>query len=50
MDETSLSIGEQDSIVTNKETEGENGAIIVIIKGTESQKVISVLRNISYSK
>lgn len=50
MDETSLSMGELYTIVTNKEAKGKKGALVAIIKGTESQNVISILRKIPESK
>ena len=50
MDETSLSMGELYTIVTNKEAKGKKGALVAIIKGVESQKVISILRKIPEAK
>lgn len=50
IDETSLSQGELYTIVTNKEAKGRKGAIIAIIKGTQSDKVIEALKHISKTK
>jgi transposase len=46
IDETSLSEGELYTIVTNKAAQGKSGALVAIIEGTESKKVIDVLRKI----
>jgi transposase len=43
IDETSLSQGELYTILTNKSAKGRKGALIAMIKGTESEKVIDVL-------
>jgi transposase len=50
IDETSLSQGELYTIVTNKEAKGRKGAIISIIKGTQSEKVRAILEKISLHK
>ncbi|HSQ98208.1 MAG TPA: transposase [Rickettsiales bacterium] len=46
IDETSLSNGELYTIVTNKKAKGQKGALVAMIQGTCSDKVISVLRKI----
>lgn len=46
IDETSLSQGELYTIVTNKAARGQKGAIVAMVKGTESEKVIKVLHKI----
>lgn len=43
IDETSLSQGELYTILTNKSAKGRKGALIAMIKGTESDKIIGVL-------
>lgn len=43
IDETSLSQGELYTILTNKSAKGRKGALIAMIKGTESDKIIDVL-------
>ncbi|MEM9544375.1 MAG: transposase [Bacteroidota bacterium] len=50
MDETSLSMGELYTIVTNKEAKGKKGALVAIIKGVESQRIICILRKIPTNK
>lgn len=47
IDETSLSQGELYTILTNKAAKGKKGALIAIIKGTESESVIRVLQRIA---
>jgi transposase len=49
IDETSLSQGELYTIVTNKSAKGQKGAIVAMVKGTESEKVIKVLHKIKES-
>ncbi|MFD2522250.1 hypothetical protein [Emticicia soli] len=44
IDETSLSQGELYTILTNKAAKGRKGALIAMIKGTESERIIEVLR------
>ncbi len=43
IDETSLSQGELYTILTNKSAKGRKGALIAMIKGTESDKIIDIL-------
>jgi transposase len=50
IDETSLSDGELYTIVTNKEAKGRKGALIAIIKGTNSDYVRKILEKISLRK
>ncbi len=47
IDETSLSQGELYTILTNKAAKGRKGALVAIIKGTESESVIRVLQRIA---
>lgn len=46
IDETSLSQGELYTILTNKEAKGRKGALIAIIKGTNSDYIRNVLESI----
>jgi transposase len=46
IDETSLSDGELYTIVTNKSAKGRKGAIVAIVAGTQSDKIIKVLNRI----
>jgi transposase len=46
IDETSLSNGELYTILTNKSGKGKKGTIVAMIKGTSSDKVIEVLKQI----
>ena len=46
IDETSLSQGELYTVLTNKAAKGKKGALVAIIKGTESESVIKVLSQI----
>ena len=48
MDETSLSQGELYTIITNKSAKGNKGALVAMIKGTVSDRVIDVLEGISH--
>jgi transposase len=50
IDETALSQGELYTILTNKAAKGKKGAIVAIIKGTDSPKVMSILEKISIKK
>lgn len=50
IDETALSQGELYTILTNKAAKGKKGAIVAIIKGTDSPKVMSILEKISINK
>lgn len=47
IDETSLSHGELYTILTNKAAKGKKGALVAIVKGTESESVIKVLQRIA---
>lgn len=46
LDETSLSNGELYTILTNKAAKGRKGAIVAMVEGTQSEKVIEVLNQI----
>lgn len=46
IDETSLSNGELYTIVTNKAAKGRKGALVAMVKGTQTSSVIEVLRKI----
>lgn len=46
IDETSLSQGELYTILTNKSAKGKKGALVAIVKGTESESVIRVLHKV----
>lgn len=50
LDETSLSQGELYTVITNKAAKGKKGALVAMIKGVESEKVISILNKIPISK
>ena len=50
IDETSLSNGELYTIVTNKSAKGKKGALVAIVEGTSSEKVIEVLEKIPEEK
>ena len=50
IDETSLSNGELYTIVTNKSAKGKKGALVAIVEGTSSEKVIEVLERIPEEK
>jgi transposase len=50
IDEVALSQGELYTVLTNKAAHGKKGALVAMIKGTESEKVISVLNRIPVSK
>jgi transposase len=50
IDETSLSNGELYTIVTNKAAKGRKGAIIAIIKGTDSKTVTEILMKMSVAE
>jgi transposase len=43
IDETSLSQGELYTVITNKEAKGRKGCLVAIIKGTDSERIISLL-------
>jgi len=46
IDETSLSNGELYTILTNKEGKGRKGCLVAIIKGTDAERICSVLKKI----
>jgi transposase len=46
IDETSLSNGELYTIVTNKAAKGRKGALVAMVEGTGSEKVIDILEKI----
>jgi transposase len=50
IDETALSDGELYTIVTNKAAKGKKGAIVAVVEGTVSEKVIEVLEKIPEDK
>lgn len=50
IDETCLSQGELYTVITNKEAKGKKGALVAMVKGTVSQKVIDVLEMIPLGK
>ena len=50
IDETALSDGELYTIVTNKAAKGKKGAIVAIVEGIESEKVIEVVEKIPEEK
>jgi len=50
IDETSLSNGELYTIVTNKAAKGKKGALVAIVEGTSSEKIIEVLEKIPEEK
>jgi transposase len=50
IDETSLSQGELYTVVTNKEAKGRKGALVAIIKGVQSDRIIQVLEKIPKRK
>lgn len=50
IDETSLSNGELYTILTNKEAKGKRGTIVAMIKGTESDFLISILKKLPEGK
>lgn len=50
IDETSLSDGELYTVVTNKEAKGKKGALIAIIKGTNSNYARKILEKIPIKK
>ena len=47
IDETSLSNGELYTILTNKDAKGKKGAIVAMVEGTTSEKIIAVLNKLS---
>ena len=50
IDETSISNGELYTIVTNKAAKGKKGALVAIVEGTSSEKVIEALERIPDDK
>lgn len=50
IDETCLSQGELYTVITNKAAKGKKGAMVAMVKGTVSQKVIDILEKISLGK
>ena len=50
LDETSLSNGELYTILTNKDAKGRKGAIVAMIKGTDSNKIIPIINQICKSR
>ena len=50
IDETCLSQGELYTVVTNKAAKGKKGALVAMVKGTVSQKVIDILDKIPPGK
>ena len=46
IDETAISNGKLYTVLTSKSAKGRRGAIVVMIKGTESEKVIKILKQI----
>lgn len=50
IDETCLSQGELYTVVTNKEAKGKKGALVAMVKGTESEKVIRILKKVSEAR
>lgn len=47
IDETCLSQGELYTVITNKEAKGKKGALVALVKGVQSDKVIDVLSKMS---
>jgi transposase len=50
IDEVNLSMGELNTVVTNKEAKGKKKAIVAIVAGTKSETVINHLQKISSYK
>lgn len=50
IDETALSQGELYTVLTNKAAKGKKGALVAMIKGTESETVNAVLRQLPENK
>jgi transposase len=50
IDETSLSNGELYTILTNKAAKGKKGALVAMVEGTSSEKVIEILEKIPEEK
>lgn len=49
LDETSLSDGELYTILTNKQAKGKKGCLVAMIKGTNSDDIISILEKLPQS-
>ncbi len=49
IDETALSNGDLYTILTNKSAKGKKGALVAMIEGTKSEKIIEVLKEIEES-
>lgn len=47
IDETSLSNGELYTVLTNKDAKGKKGALVAMIQGTSSDKIIPIINQIS---
>ena len=50
IDETSVSMGELYTILSNKAAHGQKGAIVTIVKGTRIEDVVAVLMKLSKGK
>lgn len=50
IDETALSQGELYTIITNKEAKGRKGALVAMIKGTDSERINFIIRQIPINK
>lgn len=50
IDETALSQGELYTLLTNKAAKGKKGSLVAMVKGTDSERVIDVLRKIPEAK
>ena len=50
IDETSLSLGELYTVITNKAAKGKKGALVAMVKGVESNNVSSILKKIPKHK
>lgn len=50
IDETSLSQGELYTVITNKEAKGKKGALVAMIKGTNSETINAILKSIPGAK
>lgn len=50
IDETSLSQGELYTVITNKEAKGKKGSLVALIKGTDSERINSILQPILADK
>ncbi len=47
IDETALSKGELYTIITNKKYKGQKGSLVAVIKGTQSEYIIEIIKKIS---